>query len=79
MWESVIIAVFGALLGILLGLTFGVSLQQVLREQGIEVLSIPWFLLVVFLIVSAFVGVLAALWPAYRAARMDVLSAISTE
>jgi len=79
MWESVVIAVFGALLGILLGLTFGVSLQQVLREQGIEVLSIPWFLLVVFLIVSAFVGVLAALWPAYRAARMDVLSAISTE
>lgn len=78
-WESVVIAIFGALLGIGLGLVFGVSLQRVLREQGISVLSIPWALLFVFLIVAALVGVLAALWPARRASRMDVLSAISSE
>jgi putative ABC transport system permease protein len=78
-WESVVIAVFGAVLGIGLGLVFGVSLQRVLVEQGISVLSIPWALLLVFLIVAALVGVLAALWPARRAARMDVLAAISTE
>jgi putative ABC transport system permease protein len=78
-WESVVIAVFGAVLGIGLGLIFGVSLQQVLREQGISVLSIPWALLAVFLVVAGLVGILAALWPAYRASRMDVLSAITTE
>ena len=78
-WESVVIAVFGALLGIGLGLVFGVSLQRVLVDQGISVLSIPWSLLLVFLVVAALVGVLAALWPARRAARMDVLAAISTE
>jgi putative ABC transport system permease protein len=78
-WESVVIAVFGALLGIGLGLIFGVSLQRVLVEQGISVLSIPWSLLLVFLVVAALVGVLAALWPARRAARMDVLAAISAE
>ncbi|HYN74703.1 MAG TPA: FtsX-like permease family protein, partial [Candidatus Limnocylindria bacterium] len=77
--ESVLIAVFGAMLGITLGVAFGVALQRAIADQGIEVLSIPWVQLVVFLVVAAGVGVLAALWPARRAARLDVLKAVTTE
>lgn len=77
--ESVVIAVYGALLGIVLGLVFGVSLQRSLKAQGIEVLTIPWAQLVVFVVVAGVVGVLAAVWPARRAARLDVLQAVTTE
>jgi len=77
--ESVVIAVFGALLGIVLGLVFGVALQRAIADQGINVLSVPWVLLVAFLGVAGLVGVLAALWPARRAARLDVLRAVTTE
>lgn len=77
--ESVVIAVFGAGLGIVLGLGFGVALQRAIAEQGIRVLSIPWGLLAAFVLVSGIVGVLAALWPARRAARLDVLQAVTTE
>jgi putative ABC transport system permease protein len=78
-WESMVIAVFGALLGLGLGVIFGVSLQKVLRNEGIQLLAIPWGQLIAFLIVSALVGVLAALWPARRASRLNVLDAISSE
>jgi len=78
-WESMVIAVFGALLGLGLGVIFGVSLQKVLRNEGIQLLAIPWGQLIAFLVVSALVGVLAALWPARRASRLNVLDAISSE
>jgi len=77
--ESVVIAVYGALLGAVLGLAFGVTLQHALAGQGIEVLRVPAVQLVVFLVLAALAGVLAALWPARRAARLDVLRAITTE
>lgn len=77
--ESVIIAVFGAVLGIVLGLVFGVTLQRAIADQGITVLSIPWVQLVVFFVVSGVVGILAAVWPAWRAGRLDVLESIATE
>ncbi|MEI6694139.1 MAG: FtsX-like permease family protein, partial [Actinomycetes bacterium] len=69
----------GALLGLGLGVIFGVSLQKVLRNEGIQLLAIPWGQLIAFLVVSALVGVLAALWPARRASRLNVLDAISSE
>jgi putative ABC transport system permease protein len=77
--ESIVIAVFGSILGVLLGALFGWALQQSLASQGIDVLSIPVGLLVAFIVVAAVVGVVAALWPARRAARMDVLQAIANE
>jgi putative ABC transport system permease protein len=77
--ESVAIAVLGAVLGILLGLVFGISLQQALSGQGISVLSVPTLQLVIFVVLSGLVGVLAAVFPARRAARMDVLRAITTD
>ena len=77
--ESVAISVLGAVLGIGLGLIFGVSLQRAISDQGINVLNVPAVQLVIFVVLAAVVGVLAAVWPARRAARMDVLRAITAE
>lgn len=77
--EAVIIALFGALLGVVLGLAFGVAIQQSLADTGISTLGVPWTLIAVVLVVSAVVGVLAAIVPARRAANLDVLAAIATE
>jgi putative ABC transport system permease protein len=77
--ESVAIAVLGAVLGIGLGLVFGISIQQALSDEGVSVLAVPAGQLAVFLVLSALVGVLAAVWPARRAARMDVLRAITAD
>lgn len=77
--ESVIISVLGALLGVLCGIGFGVALMYALRDEGLEVISVPAGQLLLFLVLSILVGVLAALLPARRAARLDVLQAISTE
>jgi putative ABC transport system permease protein len=77
--ESIVIAVFGALLGVAMGVAFGVSLVLALKDQGITELAIPWGQLLAFVIASGVVGVLAAVWPGRRAARLDVLRAIATE
>ncbi|MET9383227.1 ABC transporter permease [Streptomyces sp. NPDC002928] len=77
--ESVVIAVFGAVLGIALGLVWGVCTQRVLALQGMEALAIPWGTIVAVVIGSAVVGVVAALLPALRASRMNVLAAIAHE
>jgi putative ABC transport system permease protein len=77
--ESIAIAVLGAVLGVGLGLVFGIALQRSQAGEGLEVLAVPWVQLLVFVLLAGVVGVLAALWPAHRAARMDVLRAITTE
>ena len=77
--ESVVIALFGALLGLGLGVLLGVAFQRAIADEGIDVLAVPIGSLVIFLVVAGLVGVLAAVWPARRAARLDVLRAITTE
>jgi putative ABC transport system permease protein len=77
--ESVVIAVFGAVLGLGLGLVWGVCMQQVLALQGMGALAFPWGTIVAVVIGSAVVGVVAALLPAARASRMNVLEAIAHE
>lgn len=77
--ESVVIAVLGAVLGVILGIGFGIALMHSLREEGLEVISVPVGQLAAFLVVSVVIGVLAALLPARRAARLDVLRAIGAE
>lgn len=76
--ESIAIALFGGLLGIGLGVAFGAAIQQSLKEE-INVLSIPVLFLIGCAVFSALVGLLASLWPAWRAGRMDVLKAIATQ
>ena len=77
--EAIAIAVLGALLGVVMGIVFGVVLQQSASDQGITDLAVPWFRLLIFVLVSAVVGILAAVLPARRAAKLNVLNAISTE
>ena len=76
--ESIVISVYGATLGLVLGLALGLALTRSLSTQGIEVLSVPVLRLAVFLALAASIGVLAALWPARRAARLKILAAIAT-
>jgi putative ABC transport system permease protein len=77
--ESIAISVLGAVLGVVMGVIFGVALQQAIADQGIDVLKIPVVQLVVFIALAAVVGILAAVLPARRAAKLDVLRAITTE
>ncbi|MFH8803267.1 ABC transporter permease [Streptomyces sp. NPDC017936] len=77
--ESVVIAVFGAVLGLALGLVWGVCTQQVLALQGMKALAVPWGTVVAVVVGSAVVGVVAALLPASRASRLNVLAAIAHE
>ncbi|MFE1843646.1 ABC transporter permease [Streptomyces sp. NPDC059515] len=75
--ESVVIAVFGAVLGLALGLVWGVCTQQVLALQGMTAFAVPWGTIVLVVVGSAVVGIAAALLPALRASRMNVLEAIA--
>ncbi|MFE2041017.1 ABC transporter permease [Streptomyces sp. NPDC059477] len=77
--ESVVIALFGALLGLGLGMGWGATAQQLLALEGLKVLEIPWPTIIAVFIGSAFVGLFAALIPAFRAGRMNVLNAIATD
>jgi putative ABC transport system permease protein len=77
--ESVFTAVFGAILGALLGLAFGLAVQRGLVSQGLETLSIPWGPLLLVVLGSALAGLLAAVLPAWRAVRLNMLQAISTD
>ncbi|MFF0108595.1 FtsX-like permease family protein [Streptomyces hirsutus] len=77
--EAVVIAVFGAVLGLVLGLVWGVCIHQVLALEGMTALAIPWGTVVAVVIGAAVVGIAAALLPALRASRMNVLEAIAHE
>jgi putative ABC transport system permease protein len=77
--EAVILATFGALIGIVIGTLMGLALVSALRQQGVTETSVPWVRLVEFLILAGVLGLVAASWPARRAARLDVLAAIAAE
>ncbi len=75
-WEAVIVSVFGALLGVLMGLLLGWAAVSAVGDF-IPNLGIPWSLMIIFLIIGAVIGVLAAYFPARRAAKLNVLDAIA--
>jgi putative ABC transport system permease protein len=77
-YESVITSVIGGILGMIVGVVFGYAVISRLGSFGLT-FAVPWSQLVIFLIVAALVGVLAAVLPARRAARIDILEAIHYE
>jgi putative ABC transport system permease protein len=74
--ESVITALIGAALGIVLGLIFGALLVN--RVQYVA-FALPTAQLIIFAIAAVVVGVVAAVFPARRAARLNVLEALQYE
>jgi putative ABC transport system permease protein len=78
-WEAVIIAVLGAVLGLAVGVFFGWTVVRALRGQGITEFTLPVAQLVGFVLAAGVAGILAAILPGRRAARIDMLRAITTE
>jgi putative ABC transport system permease protein len=77
--EAVLTALFGAVLGTVLGLTLGVLLQRVLADQGLNRLAVPWGQVAATFVLAGLIGLLAATWPAWRASRLDVIRAVTTD
>jgi putative ABC transport system permease protein len=78
-WESVIIALQGTLLGLLIGMFFGWVLVLALKDQGITEFSIPVVSLVIVVVLAALAGLLAAIPPSRRAAKLNILKAVVSE
>jgi putative ABC transport system permease protein len=78
-WESVIVALQGTLLGLLVGVFFGWALVLAQKSQGVTVFSIPYSTLIIMIVLAGLAGVVAAILPSRRAAKLNVLRAIVTE
>lgn len=77
--EAVLLAALGTVVGTFLGLAYGVVLQRVLEPQGISVLSVPAGQIAIFACLALAGGLAASVWPAWRAGRMRLLTAIATD
>ncbi|HWT90420.1 MAG TPA: FtsX-like permease family protein, partial [Solirubrobacterales bacterium] len=77
-YEAVITALIGGILGLVLGIVFATLIAQPLKDEGFT-LSYPVISLVVLLVLAALAGVLAAILPARRASRLDVLQSLQYE
>jgi len=77
--ESVLTALFGTVVGMVVGVGVASAMPTVFTGIGLTELAIPWAQLVGMLVLAAGVGVLAALWPAVRAARLPVLQAVASD
>jgi putative ABC transport system permease protein len=78
-WEAVIIALFGTALGLAIGIIFGAAIVRSLRSAGFTGFAIPYGQLLVVALIAAGAGVIAAIQPARKAAKLDILSSIATE
>jgi putative ABC transport system permease protein len=77
-WESVITSLLGAVLGIVLGIGLGWVIVYALRDQGLSSFALPVTPTIVIMVLSFIVGLLAAIYPAWRATRVDILDALNT-
>jgi putative ABC transport system permease protein len=77
--ESVIIAVIGGVLGSAIGLALGAALADAVTRSQQATISIPATQIGAYIAATAAVGILAAIFPARRAARLNVLKAIAAD
>ena len=78
-WEGVIIAVLGAVLGLVIGAFFGWTMVRALKGEGFTAFAVPGGQLVAYVVAAGLAGILAAVLPGRRAAKVDMLRAITTE
>jgi putative ABC transport system permease protein len=76
-WEAIIVALIGALVGLVLGLFLGVVSVSAIPQ--FKTVAIPWGSMLIFFVAAAIFGVVAAIIPARRAARLNILAAIQYE
>ena len=77
--ESVLIAVFGTVTGLVVGVGLASAMPSVFADEGLSILAVPWSSLAWMLLLAVVVGIVAAVWPAVRAARLPVLEAVTYE
>ncbi|MGB9358222.1 MAG: FtsX-like permease family protein [Acidimicrobiia bacterium] len=78
-WEAVIIALFGAIMGVGVGLFLGWAVVQALADQGLGSFAVPVGQIVVLVLLAGVAGIIAAIYPSWKASRMNVLAAIAYE
>jgi putative ABC transport system permease protein len=78
-WESVIIALLGAVLGLAVGVGLGIALVSSLHSDGISQTAVPGNNLILYAVAAALFGIIAAVFPAIRASRVDILHAVTTD
>jgi putative ABC transport system permease protein len=76
--ESIVTSLIGAALGIVVGFFLAILVTHALSDEGI-VFAVPYLSIVIFVIAAIIVGILAAIWPARRAAKLNVLEALQYE
>lgn len=78
-WESVVVSLLGATVGLVVGIGFGRALVSALADEGFTTFTVPAGTLVGFLVFAGVAGMGAAILPARRASRLNVLTAIASE
>ncbi len=78
-WESLIVTLIGAVEGVLVGLGLGFAVVTALRDEGIQVFSVPITRMLIIFVVAIVLGMVAAIIPARRATKVNILEAISTQ
>ena len=77
-WEAIVTAVLGAIMGTLLGVALGWIVVRALGDQGLNIFSVSVPSIGTFAVAAVIFAVIAAWWPARRAAKSDILQAIAT-
>lgn len=78
-WEAVIVSTFGAVVGIVVGTLLGVALSLAVPDEVISELAFSWGTIAFILVGAVLAGLIAAIYPSYKASNLDVLEAIATE
>ena len=78
-WEAAIVATFGGLMGVVVGMILGVAGSLATPDSFITTVDVPFGTLAIYVAAAGLAGLLAAVLPARRAGRMNILDAIAHE